>query len=490
MLEMFNRIKRLTVLAALVAIPGLLAGCGGGSGSGIVGDQNNGSGGASGDESQLTILVIVIDSLMPDEIGAALTPTPTLVSLRETGTFYNESRSVFSAETIPNHVAMMTGAYPGTNGIPTNTYWNRQGEVEDVDLSLPTEVEVDNLFTRIKNECPDLRTAAIMSKDYLYEVFSGCGFSGTDCGRNTEPDSHFDPTADPTFLPSPAGLTPDLTTMGAALSALPDADFMFVNLGQVDRSGHADETGVLGVPLLRNTVLLDTDIRIGMLVDELKAQGRWENTIMFIVSDHGMDWSQPLDFINAQSTLDGIGGLAAIQSGGTDSIYLTDQSERGTVAGNQRLKQARDALLAVNGIANVWYTFPNPEDPGDEKVLSSVFNSAHENMGDMVLSAEDNFRFSDPGPQDNPIPGNHGHEVTLHNTFMISGGASFIQQQTIAELDEPVSHLERRPGQSENVDVAPTVAWLLGMSQSGFEGRVLNEAFSVGSSPSNCGVQR
>ncbi|GEM_PF-835097 len=450
-------------------------------------DFGGGNGGGQVGESKLTVLVVVIDSLMPEEIGAALTPTPALVGLRDSGTFYNESRSVFSAETIPNHVAMMTGVYPGSNGIPTNTYWNRMGALEDRDLSLPTEVEVDNLFTRIKNECPNLRTAAIMSKDYLYEVFSGCGFSGEDCGRNVEPDIHFDPTGDLTFLPSPAGLTPDLTTMGQALTALPDVDFMFVNLGQVDRTGHADETGNLGVPLLRNTVLLETDIRISMLIDELQAQGRWEDTVLFIVSDHGMDWSLPLDFINAQATLDGIGGLAAIQSGGTDSIFLTDQSERGTTAGHQRLKAARDALLGVTGVADVWYVEPNPEDPGSEKQLSSVFDSAHENIGDLVLSAEDGYRFSDPGPQDNPIPGNHGHEVTLHNTFLIGGGASFIKAQTIAEADEPVSHLERRPGQSENVDVAPTVAWLLGMSQNGFDGRVLSEAFSLSASPSQCG---
>lgn len=451
-------------------------------------DSTTGGGGSAG--SKLTVMVVVVDSLMPDEIGAALTPTPNLVALRNAGTFYTESRSVFSAETIPNHVAMMTGVYPGKNGIPTNTYWNRQGSVEDRDLSLPTELEVDTLFTRIRRECPNLSTAAIMSKDYLYEVFSDCGFSGSDCGQNNGPDSHFDPTADPTFLPSPAGLTPDLTTMGAALTALPDADFMFINLGQVDRTGHADETGNLGVPLLRNAVLLDTDTRIGMLVDELKAQGRWENTILFVVSDHGMDWSLPTDFINAQSTLDGVGGLSAIQSGGTDSVFLTDQSERGSTAGNQRLKQARDALLLVSGVEDVWYTFPNPEDPGLEKQLSSVFNSAHENIGDMVLSAADGFRFSDPGPQDNPIPGNHGHKVTLHNTFLIGGGASYIKAQTISEADEPVDHFEMRVGQSENVDVAPTVAWLLGMSQAGFDGRVLSEAFSVDRSPSQCGVRR
>ncbi len=451
-------------------------------------DDRSKPGGQGNSGARMTIIVAVVDSLMPDEIGGALTPTPTLVSLRDSGTFYNESRSVFSAETIPNHVAMMTGVYPDRNGIPTNNYWDRGAGEVDTDLSLPSEVEVDSLFTRIKQQCPDLRTAAIMSKDYLYEVFSACGFSGQDCGRNLEPDIHFDPTSDPTFLPQPAGLVPDMTTMQQALSALPDTDFMFINLGQVDRMGHADESGNTGVPIQRNAVLLDTDTQIGMLVQMLKDQGRWDNTVMIVLSDHGMDWSLLADFINTQPVLDSIGGLVAVDNGGTNSVYLTDQTERGTPAGNARLKQARDALLQVSGIKDVWYVFDNPQDPGVEKQLSTYFDSAHENMGDLVLSATDGFRFSEPGEENNPIPGNHGHEETYHNTFMISGGAAFLKAQVVSELDEPVSHMERRTGQSENVDVAPTVAWLLGMPVSGYDGRVLREAFNLAVPPSQCGV--
>lgn len=478
-------IKKLFIGLASMAVL-LLAACGHSDDDDDGG--KNGKGGAPNGDASMTVIVAVIDSLMPDEIGSALTPTPNLVALRDAGTFYTESRSVFSAETIPNHVAMMTGVYPARNGIPTNNYWNRgDGEV-DTDLSLPSEVEVDNLFTRIKQQCPNLRTAAIMSKDYLYEVFSACGFSGQDCGRNAEPDIHFNPVEDPSFIPQPAGLVPDMTSMQQALAALPDADFMFINLGQVDRMGHGDATGNTGIPTQRNAVLQDTDTQIGMLVGALQEAGRWEDTVLMIVSDHGMDWSLPTNFINTQPILDGIGGLVAVDNGGTNSIYLTDQSERNTPAGNQRLKQARDALIVESGIQDVWYVFENPEDPGPEKQLASHLDSAHENLGDLVLSAAQGYRFSDPGQQNNPLPGNHGHEVTYHNTFLIGGGAPFIKAQVISEADEPVDHSERRPAQSENVDVAPTVAWLFGMPVDDYDGRLLGEAFDLSSSPSQCGV--
>jgi hypothetical protein len=453
----------------------LLSACGGGSGN---------DGFAPSAPADLGVFVIVVDSLMPQEIGAPLTPTPTLAGFRDSATVYTESRSVFYAETIPNHVAMMTGVYPETSGIPANSYWNRQGEPEERDLSLPSELEALTLFTRIKAECPNLRTAAAMSKDYLYEVFSECGFSGTDCGINLAPDQHFDPTADPTFLPSPAGLTPDVATMNAALAQLPNADFMFINLGQVDRMGHADETGVTGTPLLRNAVLVDTDLQVQRFIQALQAAGRWEKSVVFIVSDHGMDWSTPLNFISVGSVVEPL-GLFPVQNGGTESFFLTNPLDP---MRDSKLMLARTALLATPGVEDAWYREFNAADPGIGTLLPSHFHARHENIGDLVASAAPGYRFSDPDPQSNPIPGNHAHKLTLHNTFMIGGGAAFVRAQTISEPDEPVDHFERRTAQSENVDVAPTVAWLLGMSADGFEGRALTEAFSGGSSPSRCGV--
>lgn len=453
-----------------------LGGAGRGGGAG-------GAGGGAGDK--LTVVVMVVDSLMPQEIGAPLTPTLTLAEFRGNATAYGESRAVFSAETIPNHVAMMTGVYPARNGIPTNNYWNRSGTPEERDLSLPTEVEVDNLFTTIKRQCPALKTAAVLSKDYLYEVFSACGFSGQDCGRNTEPDFHFDPTASPLFIPSPAGLTPDLVTMQAALGAMPDADFIFINLGEVDRVGHIDETGIL-VPLLRNTVLLTTDTLIRIFIESLKQAGRWERTVMFVISDHGMDWSTLPSFVDLDAALAGTGGLFVSYNGGTASVYLADQAERGTAAGYARLKAARDAIAALPGVDNAWYTRPNPQDAGHE--LPAELDSGHENFGDLVATAVVGYRMAAAASDNNLIPGNHGHLPTLHNTFMVGGGAAFVRHQLIAPQGPPLPPLTRAAEQSENVDVAPTVAWLLGLPTAGYEGRVLREAFDLSAPPSHCGA--
>ncbi len=475
-----HALRFLAAALLLAALPG----CGG---SGSDSDDPRGTPIDPNQRADLGVFVIVVDSLMPQEIGAPLTPTPAMAEFRDAATVYSESRAMFVGETIPNHVAMMTGVYPERSGIPANEYWNRQGEPERRDLSLPSELEVKTLFTRIKDECPNIRTAAAMSKDYLYEVFTDCGFSGTDCGINVAPDAHFDPTADPTFIPSPAGLTPDITTMQAALDQLPNADFLFINLGQVDRQGHADPTGVTGTPVLRNAVMQETDLQIRRFIMALQSAGRWENSVVLIVSDHGMDWTLPTDYINESPALELLGLFSGSGRGSTAGYFLTNRLDP---MRNSKLQLARELLLALPGVANVWYRELNPLDPGIDTLLPSHFQARHENIGDLIAEAETGFRFSEPSPQTNPIPGNHGNSLTLHNTFMIGGGAAFVRAQLISEADEPVDHFERRPAQSENVDVAPTVAWLFGMNTAGFDGRVLYEAFSSGTppSPSNCGV--
>ncbi len=482
-------------------------------------------------EDTLTVLVVVVDSLMPHEVGSSDNLTPTLDALSSEGTWYTESRSVFSAETIPNHVAMMTGRYPENNGIPTNNYWDRQPGSEDRNLSLPTELEAPTLFRRIKDECPQITTAAVMSKGYLYEVFSECGLDGAHCGiHSREPDYFYNPIEQPTYIPE-SGHTPDVVTMAYARQYMPFVNFMFVNLGDVDRSGHMDVTGPFGKAIVRASVLIDTDQQIDMLVRELKSAGRWESTVLFIVSDHGMDWSLPNGYINLTPVLETVapGKFMAVDNGGTDSIYFLDRNDRAAWLQAGRLYEA---IRAVPGVENAWFTSLHSSltrglsrERIRELLLPEHFRARHENLGDIVVSAAPGYRFTETSPNSNPIPGNHGHKATLHNTFMISGGAPFLRRGNLVTADPAamdgngeVDHFERLPGQSENIDVAPTVAWLLGMKlhdeielrdASGevrrdangrpmvrkiprYDGRPLTEAFDLGDGPAtgSCGSVR
>jgi len=420
---------------------------------------------------------------------------------------------------------MMTGVYPDRSGIPSNGFIDFSvAEPEERSLDLPEELTANTLFTWIDRKCTgelDLPTAATLSKRYLHAIFAG---DAADAERpnddpavdNVAPDSHWDPTSSPAYIPDPDEHTPDLFTMQQALSQLPAADFHFINLGDVDRSAHA------GGELPRQLVLTATDLQVGELVAALQGAGRWDRTVLFLVSDHGMDYTLPgpLDAVSTQATLDALGAcftpMQAVAQGGTESIYVMDRAL--PLASRQAaLRAARSCILGTadcstlcagatrpagaDAIEAGWYTaFDALDVPGN---MPASLASMHPNLGDLVLVAGAGAKFGEPdvtspGAQ---IPGNHGHPATLRNTFIVAGGSPWVKRAQVVAASAPAADLDRLPEQSENVDIAPTVAWLLGLSLEGsefpdgigFDGRVLREAFTqfdadpAAASPTACG---
>jgi hypothetical protein len=480
-----------------------------------------------GASNKLTVVVLVVDSLMPHEVDPVTTPN--LHALKTGGTWYEESRAVFSAETIPNHVAMMTGVYPSRSGIPSNEFIDFSApEPTDMDMTLPEELTANTLFTWVRRACvdsgrnPAIRTAATLSKKYLFEIFQGDAANPDRANDNPNvfnapPDTHWDPRTDPAYIEPESEHTPDLPTMTQALLQLPGADFHFINLGDVDRLAHASGED------LRQTAIEDADVQVGRLVAALQDAGRWDSTVLFVVSDHGMDYSLPgpATAIATQGTLDALGQcygpMAAVDSGGTEGVFVLD---RAAPLADRRaaLRAARACLLGTadctalcpgatrpanaEGIFGAWYIADDPQDPSGSMPLA--LDSRHTNAGDLVLSAADGYKFAESTT--GQIPGNHGHLPTLHNTFIVAGGSPWVKAgQAIAASAPTPGPLDRLPEQSENVDIAPTVAWLLGLDLApgafpdyaergaGFDGRILKEAFTQfdgnasAASPTACG---
>ena len=479
--------------------------------------------------NKLTVVVLVVDSLMPQEIAdcesattCTASSTPNISALKRDGTFYPESRAVYAAETIPNHVAMMTGVYPGRNGIPTNDFIDVFGATAAATtkarLSIPEKLTANTLFTWIHNACvvsgvnPGLRTGATLSKKYLFDIFRGDALNPARANDNPlvfnlPPDSYWDPTKDSAYITAPDEHTPDIPTMTQALTQLPDVDFFFINLGDVDRSAHA------GGQSARNGVMVDTDDQVGNLVSALQTAGRWANTVLFLVSDHGMDYTAPgpAQAISTQAALDGLGAcfgaMKAVPSGqGTEGISYID---RGAPLATRQaaLRAARACLLnpatcasqcagaaqPANAalIEGAWYTLDDPADKFGNMPASIASKSA--NLGDLTVFAAAGGKFAEPNQSDSGgvIPGNHGHPTTLRNTFIVAGGSPWVKKgQVIAPSIANPTVYDRLPEQSENTDIAPTVAWLLGLGLrdsdfpdyaqygKGFDGRVLQEAFT------------
>ncbi|HEV7647765.1 MAG TPA: alkaline phosphatase family protein [Actinophytocola sp.] len=419
-------------MAATFSRRTLLGGAAGAAALGALGAITAASARAADD---LRVYVLVVDGCRPDE--AAGQYLSTVRDLAEQGTSFSQAKSITVAETIPNHVAMMTGVRPDRSGVPANSVWDpARGEVRD--LGEATDLKAPTLLERLPAEL-GLPTASVLSKDYLFGVF------GERASVRWQPEP---------MLPI-TNHAPDIFTVGAALDMIDEHDpaFMFVNLGDVDRFGHADLTGS-SIKILRTLALIDTNAQLERFVDHLRDRGMWERSVVILLADHSMDWSLPLSIINLKGHFDDDPLLAdnvqIAQNGGADLLYWTGpaESRADAVVHMRQIAEATDGVLSVH-------------DPAELRLGA--------NAGDLVAYAKAGWRFTDPSVISNPIPGNHGHPATEAIPFVISGGHPMVRRGQVS------------PAPAHTMDVAPTVAALFGLSAppGGWDGEARMEAFQA-----------
>lgn len=360
--------------------------------------------------------VLVVDGCRPDEISTTLTPR--LAALRAAGTNFPAARSLPVMETIPNHVMMMTGVRPDRSGVPANSIFDSTESVVR-DLDRPTDLHFPTILERLQER--GLTTGSVLSKKYLYGIF------GTRASYRWEPQP---------LLPV-TGHAPDLATMDALLAMVsgPDPDFVFTNLGDIDRVGHSDLTGTT-LRAAREAALMNTDQQVGRFIDHLKGTGKWESSVIMVLADHSMDWSIPTNVVSVDLILQARPDLQAniriAQNGGADLLYWTG-SAADRLAGLAAVEQLVDAHEGVLSVHK----------PGELRLGAEA--------GDLVAYCRAGWRFSDPYVISNPIPGNHGHPATEPIPFFITGGSPKV-----------VAGVSSDPART--ADVAPTIGAIYGLN--------------------------
>jgi hypothetical protein len=383
--------------------------------------------------SRLRVYVLVVDGTRPEEISPLLTPR--LHALKTGGTWFSAARSLPVMETIPNHVMMMTGVRPDRSGVPANSIFDRrEGVVRDLDR--PGDLRFPTLLERVN--ATGRTTGTVLSKQYLYGIF------GERATHRWEPFP---------LLPITEH-APDAATTDALLAMVDthDPDLVFVNLGDIDRVGHSDLSGTT-LRAARTAALASTDLQVGRFVDHLRATGRWERSVLVVLADHSMDWSVPTNLVSVDQILGSRPDLRAsiqiAQNGGADLLYWTGTatSRRSGLAEVRRLVAAHPGVLSVRL-------------PGELRLGPQA--------GDLVAYCRAGWRFTDPTPLSNPIPGNHGHPVTEPIPFLIAGGHPAVRRGLV--LGDAAG----------TVDVAPTVGALFGLGapRGGYDGTARLGAFS------------
>jgi predicted AlkP superfamily pyrophosphatase or phosphodiesterase len=198
------------------------------------------------------------------------------------------------------------------------------------------------------------------------------------------------------------------------------------------------------------------------------------NSTLFIVSDHGF---APYDrIINTNVYLKNEGFIdvdkegkatsyrvRAHSSGGSDLIYILDEENKESI--RKRLKPLLAKLEGVERVLDVdeftRYGLPNPHDNPEQ--------------ADLMLAAKPGYSFGGSLSGNNPIEevgerrGSHGHLPDphyMHATFLAVGAGikPGVKLKTVS-----------------NLDVAPTIARLLGVKLPTAEGRVLTEILNESS---------
>ena len=399
--------SRRTVLAAIA----------GGVGGVIVGSGAQPALAAKRPAGRRRTYVLVVDGCRPEEISPVLMPR--LSALRDAGTTYPAAQSLPVMETIPNHVMMMGGLRPLRSGVPANSVYDRaEGVVRDLDR--PTDwVARTTVFELLR--ASGRTSGTVLSKEYLFGIFG------------TRADYRWDPFP---LVPG-TNHAPDQFTADAAIAMVTsaDPDLVFASFGDVDRIGHSDLTGTT-VRAARTAALASADAQVGRLLDHLVATGRWAGSTVIVLADHSMDWSLPTALVSLAPVLAAdpalAGAVQIAQNGGADLLYFTGPATQRTSA----VARMRSLTLAVPGVLSV--------QPPAELGLGPL-------AGDLVAYVRPGYRFSDPAPVSNPIPGNHGHPATLPIPFFVSGDPALVRRGRVS--DAP----------ARTVDVAPTVAALFGL---------------------------
>lgn len=219
----------------------------------------------------LDILLVTLDTVRPDHLGCYGSPvarTPTLDSLASGGVRFVHACAAVPL-TLPSHTTMLAGRSAARHTVHTNGT-----RVVAPEESLLAEILHDGGF----------RTAAFVSALVLQRRF------GLDQGFDLYDDSvHRIHTEIPVFVSErPANETTDAAL--AWLDGLDGRRNFFAWVHYYD--AHAEYVP----PPPYDRLFADSpydgeiafmDAELGRLIQGLRAQGRWENTLLVVASDHG-----------------------------------------------------------------------------------------------------------------------------------------------------------------------------------------------------------
>jgi predicted AlkP superfamily pyrophosphatase or phosphodiesterase len=422
------------------------------------------------------VILVSIDGFAAFHLNDAAVDLPNIRALGAAGAQAASSESVFPTVTHPSHTTLTTGVTPRRHGVVDNTVTDRRTGRRFHITNLPRQesIRVPTLFDVLHRS--GLRTAAFFwpetrddssIDDNLAEVFRQDGGPDPDAvtpGLLADlraagvPIDTFFALYDDTFGQAAADIA--LTRAAAHVFARRKPSLTALHLLVADKVQH--EFGP--AHYLSRGSITSADYSVGLLREAVAAAGMAERTTFVIAADHGFITSRYEVNVAPMLVEPALEGRVRWT---TDKWYLFAEttgsfdSVRDTPALTRVLARVASlpSIARVIGPADVAALgYPaykdNPYVPGQYIVAADI--DTHLVIDPKSSSTERRLRAR-------PYHG-HGYlpeHPAMHTALVMSG-----------------SGIARgvRLGHVRNIDVAPTIAAMLGVTLPDTEGRILNEA--------------
>jgi predicted AlkP superfamily pyrophosphatase or phosphodiesterase len=420
------------------------------------------------------VVLVSVDGMMPayylqaDGLGLKI---PNLRALLAEGAHAEGVTSVMPSVTFPSHTTMISGVSPARHGIANNSIFDPDGSLGGGWYFYYDDIKVPTLFSKA-------RAAGLKVGAVTWPVTAGAPI------ELNLPDMYPVPNVREaknllalTRTGDKPGLLGDLLTPAGVLNMRDELrgkvavrflgekpDLLAVHLLELDEAQH--KHGPRSPEAL--ATLEHLDAVIGTLLDELRASGRWDETTVVVLSDHGfVAVNREIHLAALLRTLgllqlDGQGALVSWQAmvspaSGTAAIVMHPRS---TAEDRRKVDDVVKLLLSNPGygVARALR--------GPEAAASGGFPGAY-----VILEAQPGTIFVRGGetlPLVGPLAGTKGaHGYDPHRPEM---RASFIMRGPRVTRGKSL-------GVIRMIDVAPTIARVLGIELGRVEGRALSEAF-------------
>ena len=440
------------------------------------------------------VVVVVWDGMRPDYITPQYCPN--LYSLAASGTFFRRHHPVFISTTEVNGAALATGTNPAKNGIQANADFRQE-------LSFMSSFGTENLDAVRRGDL--LTGGRYLTASTLAEILQGAGLRTVIAGgkpvalfhdrssrKVSDAAKHSpilyegktiprdlvdslnkvnDDKAFPGTIAIPNTAQDHWTTRSLVRALWKDGvpKYTLLWLSEPDKSQH--DSGVGSGNAL--AAIESSDNNLGDVTKALKDKGVYEKTDIFIVSDHGFSTISAGPDIAALLKRQGFrggsklddpepGDVLTVGLGGSTLFYVVNRDEA-VIRKLVEFLQTTDFAAVIFSRKPLEGTFP----------LESVgYSGASENAPDVIVSLRwtaDRNDYGAPGFVSSTGgtrgKGTHGSlsRYDMNNTLVASGPD--IKKGLINEVP------------SGNIDLAPTILWLLGVPPvNPMDGRVLHEA--------------